>query len=89
MSSLPLNGVAIPSTSSKAQSNARFEKNGQALPGDIPDPPRFDDVHEERTYLKGRLALAFRIFSKHGLDDGVAGHITVKVLLMDSLPKQT
>jgi ribulose-5-phosphate 4-epimerase/fuculose-1-phosphate aldolase len=34
---------------------------------------------EERAYLKGRLAAAFRIFGKFGFDEGVAGHITLRV----------
>ena len=42
-------------------------------------PPKFDDPYEERDYLKGRLAAAFRIFGKYGFDEGVAGHITVRV----------
>ena len=41
----------------------------------FPSPPRFEDKYEEREYLKGRLVLAFRIFSKLGFDEGVAGHI--------------
>ena len=41
--------------------------------------PTFDDPHEERAYLKGRLAAAFRIFGKYGFDEGVAGHITLRV----------
>jgi hypothetical protein len=28
----------------------------------FPAPPKFDDPYEEREYLKGRLAAAFRIF---------------------------
>jgi len=44
----------------------------------FPSPPRFADKYEERTYLKGRLALAFRIFGKLGYDEGVAGHITLR-----------
>ncbi|PIA99019.1 Decarboxylase NovR [Cercospora beticola] len=46
--------------------------------GEFPYPPTFDDKHEEREYLKGRLAAAFRIFGKYGYDEGVAGHITVR-----------
>jgi hypothetical protein len=42
-------------------------------------PPKFTDPYEEREYLKGRLAAAFRIFGKFGFDEGVAGHITVRV----------
>jgi ribulose-5-phosphate 4-epimerase/fuculose-1-phosphate aldolase len=44
----------------------------------FPSPPTFTDKHAERTYLKGRLALAFRIFGKLGYDEGVAGHITLR-----------
>ena len=39
----------------------------------------FTDKYEEREYKKGRLALAFRIFAKLGFDEGVAGHITIRV----------
>ncbi|KAK5057903.1 hypothetical protein LTR84_011904 [Exophiala bonariae] len=44
----------------------------------FPGPPKFTDRHEERIYLKGRLALAFRLFAKYGFDEGVAGHITLR-----------
>lgn len=44
-----------------------------------PSPPKFEDKYEERKYQKGRLALAFRIFAKLGFDEGVAGHITLRV----------
>jgi hypothetical protein len=47
----------------------------------FPRPATFDDPLEERDYLKGRLAAAFRIFGKYGFDEGVAGHITVRVVL--------
>lgn len=45
----------------------------------FPKPPTFDDKLEERAYLKFRLAQAFRIFGNLGYDEGVAGHITVRV----------
>jgi hypothetical protein len=45
----------------------------------FPGPPKFDDPYKEREYLKGRLAAAFRIFGKYGFDEGVAGHITIRV----------
>ena len=44
----------------------------------FPSPPKFENKYEEREYLKGRLAAAFRIFGKFGFDEGVAGHITVR-----------
>ncbi|KAJ6110569.1 class II aldolase/adducin domain protein [Penicillium sp. IBT 16267x] len=42
------------------------------------EKPVFEDKIEEREYLKGRLAAAFRIFGKFGYDEGVAGHITLR-----------
>src|SRR5438105_11295596 len=41
-------------------------------------PPAFASVGEERAHRKAKLAAAFRMFSKAGLDEGVAGHITVR-----------
>ena len=49
----------------------------------FPGPPKFDDPYKERAYLKGRLAAAFRIFGKFGFDEGVAGHITLRVGALD------
>jgi hypothetical protein len=47
----------------------------------FPHPPKFENKLEEREYLKGRLAAAFRIFAKQGFDEGAAGHITLRVRL--------
>src|SRR5206468_8491319 len=44
----------------------------------IPLPPKFDSVEEERLHRKQRLAAAFRLFSRFGFDEGVAGHITAR-----------
>jgi hypothetical protein len=44
----------------------------------FPRPPVFEDKYEEREYLKGKLAAAFRIFGENGFDEGVAGHITLR-----------
>ncbi len=41
-------------------------------------PPVFQTVEEERQHLKEKLAAAFRLFSKFGFDEGVAGHITAR-----------
>lgn len=38
----------------------------------------FTTVEEERQHRKQRLAAAFRLFSKFGFDEGVAGHITAR-----------
>jgi ribulose-5-phosphate 4-epimerase/fuculose-1-phosphate aldolase len=40
--------------------------------------PVFDTVEEERAHRKARLAAAFRLFGKFRLDEGAAGHITVR-----------
>jgi ribulose-5-phosphate 4-epimerase/fuculose-1-phosphate aldolase len=44
----------------------------------MPRPPVFAKVEEERRHRKERLAGAFRLFSKCGFDEGVAGHITAR-----------
>ena len=44
----------------------------------VPMPPEFDTVEEERLHRKQRLAAAFRLFSKFGFDEGIAGHITAR-----------
>ncbi len=44
----------------------------------IPLPETFDSLEQERMHRKVKLAAAFRMFSKAGLDEGVAGHITVR-----------
>lgn len=41
--------------------------------------PSFRDAYEAQAYWKHRLVLAFRIFAKFGFEDGVAGHITLRV----------
>src|SRR2546423_11212908 len=40
--------------------------------------PKFDTVEEERLHRKQRLAAGFRLFSRFGFDEGVAGHITAR-----------
>ena len=44
----------------------------------MPLPPTFDDAEDERRHRKQRLAAGFRLFSKLGFDEGVAGHITAR-----------
>jgi ribulose-5-phosphate 4-epimerase/fuculose-1-phosphate aldolase len=50
------------------------------MPEIVPCPPNMEfDSHEvERLYRKQRLAASFRLFSKFGFDEGVAGHITAR-----------
>lgn len=66
------NGNAVPHEPGLNTKAAR----GKAI--HFPKPPTFKDPYEEREYIKGRLAAAFRIFGKYGYDEGVAGHITVR-----------
>ena len=44
----------------------------------IPLPPTFDNPEDERLHRKQRLAAGFRLFSRFGFDEGVAGHITAR-----------
>ena len=44
----------------------------------IPAPPIFSSAAEERTHRKQMLAASFRLFSRFGFDEGVAGHITAR-----------
>lgn len=47
-------------------------------PLNLPAPPTFATLAEERQHRKQRLAGAFRLFSRFGFDEGVAGHITAR-----------
>ncbi len=47
-------------------------------PLNIPGPPTFASLAQERRHRKQRLAGAFRLFSHFGFDEGVAGHITAR-----------
>jgi ribulose-5-phosphate 4-epimerase/fuculose-1-phosphate aldolase len=44
----------------------------------VPRPPVFATPEEERRHRKERLAASFRLFSRFGFDEGVAGHITAR-----------
>src|ERR1700754_2360932 len=39
---------------------------------------RPENIHEERSERKLKLASAFRVFAHYGFDEGIAGHITVR-----------
>lgn len=54
---------------------AAVAKNDHA---DLPHPPVFATLNEERQHRKQRLAASYRLFSKFGFDEGVVGHITVR-----------
>ena len=44
----------------------------------VPAPPVFATIAEERRHRQERLAAAFRLFARFGYDEGVAGHITAR-----------
>lgn len=45
---------------------------------EIPASESFDDPASERLCRKQQLAASFRLFSRFGFDEGVAGHITAR-----------
>ncbi|KAF9870590.1 hypothetical protein CkaCkLH20_11896 [Colletotrichum karsti] len=75
-SSLSLESGQLQSTEPTSTVTTQRSNNVQLQ--QIPTPPAFTNKQEEREYLKGRLALAFRLFGKFGFDEGVAGHITLR-----------
>ncbi len=44
----------------------------------IPQPPTFTSIEEERQHRKQRLTAALRLFARYGFDEGIAGHITAR-----------
>lgn len=73
------NGYDVKAPTATQNPGLQDENGAKALERRIPGPPVFEDKYKEREYLKGRLAAAFRIFGKYGFDEGVAGHITLRV----------
>ncbi len=55
------NGHSTPSTMAPHEPGLSEAKAKVQMPK-FPGPPHFTDKYEERDYLKGRLAAAFRIF---------------------------
>ncbi|MGE0128840.1 MAG: class II aldolase/adducin family protein [Blastocatellales bacterium] len=62
----------------EAMSGPDAATTNPARPFNLPQPPTFNSVEEERLHRKQRLAAAFRLFAKFGFDEGVAGHITAR-----------
>ena len=61
---------------SAIQLHQHLLSNGESRP--LPTIPTFATLEEERLHRKQRLAGAFRLFSRFGFDEGVAGHITAR-----------
>ncbi len=57
---------------------AELTESQKALAAKIQGPPQFKTHEETRLYRKQQLAAAFRLFSKFGFNEGVAGHITAR-----------
>ncbi|ESK84752.1 class ii aldolase adducin domain protein [Moniliophthora roreri MCA 2997] len=53
----------------------RGDKEGKIT---YPSIPTFEDKYEEREWMKGHLAAAFRYWGKLGFNEGIAGHITLR-----------
>ena len=57
---------------------ASQDKIGTKAGPSLPTPEIFNSVADERVHRKQRLAAGFRLFSKMGFDEGIAGHITAR-----------
>jgi len=57
------NGHSTPSTIAPHEPGLSEAKAKVQMPK-FPGPPQFTDKYEERDYLKGRLAAAFRVFGR-------------------------
>lgn len=72
----------IPLATSKTGGNGTSDKYSRTAGMDVgfqsPSKMEFKNKYEEREYIKGRLAAAYRIFGHFGLNEGIAGHITVR-----------
>ncbi len=77
--SVPTNDYDGVGTATHEPGLTKTQAEKQVTMPKFPGPPKFVDKYQEREYQKGRLALAFRIFAKLGFDEGVAGHITLRV----------
>lgn len=40
--------------------------------------PRFEDLHEQRKWIRQHMAAVFRFFGKRQWGEGVSGHISVR-----------
>ena len=68
----PYRSDDVPSTKAPLEPGLSEKQANVQMPR-FPGPPKFDDKYEEREYLKGRLAAAFRIFGKYGTEPFLIG----------------
>ena len=57
------------------QATARGNRNGTLKLRGI---PTFSDQLEQRKWMKGHMAAAFRFFGKQGYNEGISGHISMR-----------
>ncbi|MBP0593830.1 class II aldolase/adducin family protein [Paraburkholderia sp. LEh10] len=67
-----------PQAAANDEIGASLPANIEARYRNLPRPPQFDTLAQERLHRKQRLAAAFRLFSRFGFDEGAAGHITAR-----------
>jgi ribulose-5-phosphate 4-epimerase/fuculose-1-phosphate aldolase len=68
----------VPATTTTPATTATSLLAREAAEPQLPQIPTFHSSAEDRLHRKQRLAAAFRLFSKFGFSEGVAGHITVR-----------
>lgn len=68
--------MATVTSQTSAQAGEVVQKNAKKFKFIL--PPQFSDKEEERNYKLGKLAAGFRIFADLGLDEGLAGHLTLR-----------
>ena len=62
-----------------AVTHAEDEPSAEAEDLDLPDlPESLESLEAERLHRKRQLAITFRIFARHGYDEGIAGHATAR-----------
>jgi ribulose-5-phosphate 4-epimerase/fuculose-1-phosphate aldolase len=62
-----------------AVTHAGDEPSAEAGELDLPDlPESLESFEAERLHRKRQLATTFRIFARHGYDEGIAGHVTAR-----------
>lgn len=44
----------------------------------LPKPPVFERIEDDRLHRKQHLAAVFRLFARYGFDEGASGHIAVR-----------
>lgn len=67
-----------PLTPSATSRSVTGQEGCPLMKASLMSPPSFASPAEERLHRKQRLAAAFRLFSRFGFDEGVAGHITAR-----------